>query len=126
MTITTKGVKGATMIPQEIAMNLPRVLGQGPLESYANDVVDNMSMEAPVDTGYLRSMIRWYRVDPTTVNITSWAPYSGYVDQGTHLYPGRPYFSNNTLNSADIGAHEMMFASIQYLQILINKYQNMP
>ena len=126
MTITTKGVKGASMLPKELITNLPKILGQGALESYANDVVENMQMEAPVDTGYLRSLIRWHRIDPYTVQVTSWAPYSGYVDQGTHIMGPRPYFSDNTLNSANIGADEFMTKSINYINILINKYQNMP
>jgi len=126
ITITTKGVKGAGLMLQEFIQNVPRVLGSRPLEEYASNTVDNMSMEAPVDTGYLRSFIRWSRVNPTEISIMSWAPYSGFVDQGTHLMPSRPFFSDNTINSGGVGANEMAFASQQYLRILINKYQNMP
>ena len=126
MTITTRGVNGAGPLLNEFVTNIPKVLGQKPLEEYANDVVDNMSAEAPVDTGYLRSNIRFNRVDAQSVMINSWAPYSGWVDQGTRRMVGRPFFSNNALSSAVIGGHLMGDASVQYLRILINKYQNQP
>jgi len=126
MTITTKGTTGAGPLLNEFITNVPKVLGQRPLEEYANDVVDNMSAEAPVDTGYLRSNIRFNRVDAQSVMINSWAPYSGWVDQGTRRMVGRPFFSNNALSSAVIGGHLMGDASVQYLRILINKYQNQP
>jgi len=123
MTITTRGVKGAPMLLREFTTNLPRVIGSRPLEEYAANVAEQMIQDAPVDTGYLRANIRSYRIDPTTVSVTSWAPYSGYAE----IYSHRPYyFSNNTFNSQNIGAQMLQFEAIRYLQILINKYQNLP
>jgi len=123
MTITTRGVQGAPKLSQEFFMNLPRVLGQRPLEEYAGNVTMDMQSSAPVDTGYLRSNIRWYRVDPLTVSVTSWAPYSEIADERSSR-PG--FFTDNTFASAGNGAMLMMDASTQYLRTLLNKYQNGP
>lgn len=123
MSITTRGVKGAPQLSQEFFTNLPRVLGQRPLEEYTANVAANMQSDAPVQTGYLRNNIRDYRVDPFTMSVTSWAPYSGPVD----VRSSRPgYFSNNTFASANIGGQMMMDASVQYVRTLINKYQRGP
>lgn len=123
MTIKTRGVQGAPKLSQEFFMNLPRVLGQRPLEEYAANTAQNMQEDAPVVTGYLRNNIRSYRVDPFTMSVTSWAPYSAPVD----VRSSRPgYFSNNTFASANIGGQMMMDASVQYLRTLLNKYQNGP
>lgn len=123
MSITTRGVQGAPKLSQEFFTNLPRVLGQRPLEEYGANVADNMQQDAPVVTGYLRNNIRWYRIDPFTISIASWAPYSAPVD----VRSSRPgYFSNNTFASANIGGQMMMDASVQYLRTLINKYQRGP
>ena len=121
MTITTRGVQGAPRLNQEFFNNLPRVLGQRPLEEYTANVADMMQIDAPVDTGYLRNNIRDYRIDPFTMSVTSWAPYSAPVD----VRSSRPgYFSNNTFQSANIGARLMMDASERYLKTLISKYQS--
>ena len=123
MTITTRGVKGAQQLSREFFMNLPKVLGQRPLEEYAGNVVMDMQSDAPVQTGYLRSNIRSYRVDPFTMSVTSWAPYSGWAE----LYSHRPhYFENNTFTSTSNGALLLGDASRQYLKQLISKYQNGP
>ena len=123
MSITTRGVKGAPKLSQEFFMNLPRVLGQRPLEEYASNVSGNMQEDAPVLTGYLRNNIRDYRVDPFTMSVTSWAPYSGPAE----LYSRRPhFFEKNTFASAGVGALMMGDASREYLRILINKYQSGP
>ena len=74
ISITTKGVQGAPKLSQEFFMNLPRVLGQRPLEEYAANVAGNMQEDAPVLTGYLKNNIRSFRMDPFTMNVTSWAP----------------------------------------------------
>ena len=123
ISITTKGVKGAPKLSQEFFMNLPKVLGQRPLEEYAANVASNMQEDAPVLTGYLRNNIQSYRVDSFTMSVTAWAPYSGWAE----LYSHRPhYFQNNTFASASNGAIMMGDASRQYLRTLINKYQNGP
>ena len=123
ITITTRGVKGAPQLSNEFFMNLPRVLGQRPLEEYAANVAEQMQSDAPVLTGYLRNNIRSYRVDPFTMSVTAWAPYSGWAN----LYSRRPhYFENNTFSSKNVGALMMGDASRQYLRTLINKYQNGP
>jgi hypothetical protein len=123
MTITTRGVQGAPKLAQEFFTNLPRVLGQRPLEEYAANVADNMQSDAPVLTGYLKNNIQSYRVDPFTMSVTSWAPYSAIADERSSR-PG--FFTNNTFQSANIGAQLMMDASVQYLRTLLNKYQNGP
>ena len=123
MTITTRGVQGAPKLANEFFMNLSRVLGQRPLEEYAANTADNMQMDAPVDTGYLRNNIQSYRVDPFTMSVTSWAPYSEIADERSSR-PG--YFTNNTFSSANLGGQMMMDASVQYLRTLLNKYQNGP
>jgi hypothetical protein len=123
MIIKTRGVQGAPKLANEFFMNLPRVLGQRPLEEYAANVSDMMQQDAPVMTGYLRNNIQSYRIDPFTMSVASWAPYSEIAD----VRSSRPgYFSNNTFNSRQIGAQLMMDASVQYLRTLINKYQNGP
>jgi hypothetical protein len=123
ITITTRGVKGAPQLSNEFFMNLPRVLGQRPLEEYAANVAEQMQSDAPVLTGYLRNNIRSYRVDPFTMSVTAWAPYSGWAN----LYSRRPhYFENNTFSSKGVGALMMGDASREYLRTLINKYQNGP
>ena len=122
--ITTKGVQGAMPLLNEFITNIPRVLGSRPLDEYAADTASNMASESPVKTGYLRGNIRSYRVDRQTVAVTSWAPYSGYVDQGTiHNIP-RPFFSNNAFQSVGILTNMLGDASRTYLQQLINKYQS--
>jgi len=126
MKITTKGVQGAVPLLNEFFSNLPRVLGAKPLDEYAANVASNMESVAPVRTGYLRSNIRSYRLDSQTVAVTSWAPYSGYVDQGTYRTAARPFFSDNTFQSTGILSMLLADAGAQYLQILINKYQSGP
>jgi len=121
--ITTKGVQGAPRLVQEFIMNVPKVVGARPLDEYSANVADNMQQDAPVLTGYLRNNIQSRRVDPTTVAVTAWAPYSGYAEYRSR----RPhYFGNNTFPSKQIGAQLIGDASVQYLRILINKYQNGP
>lgn len=123
MSITTRGVQGAPQLANEFFMNLPRVLGQRPLEEYAANVADNMQQDAPVVTGYLRNNIRSFRVDPFTMSVTSWAPYSEPAD----VHSSRPgYFSDNTFSSANIGGQMLMDSSVEYLRTLLNKYQNRP
>ena len=123
ITITTRGVKGASKMYNEFSMNLPRVLGQRPLEEYAANVAEQMQADAPVLTGYLRNNINSHRVDPFTMSVNSWAPYAGWAN----LYSGRPhYFEKNTFESKNIGARLMADASRQYIRTLINKYQNGP
>ena len=123
ISITTKGVKGAQQLSREFFMNLPKVLGQRPLEEYAANVASNMQEDAPVLTGYLRNNIQSYRMDSFTMNVTSWAPYSGPAE----LYSRRPhYFEKNTFASKGVGALMMGDASRQYLRTLINKYQRGP
>src|SRR5688572_22486775 len=123
ISITTRGVKGAPQLSREFFMNLPRVLGQRPLEEYAENVSGNMQEDAPVLTGYLKNNIRTYRMDPFTMNVTSWAPYSGPAE----LYSRRPYyFQKNTFASKGVGALMMGDASRMYLRTLINKYQRGP
>lgn len=123
MSITTRGVQGAPKLAQEFFMNLPRVLGQRPLEEYAANTADNMQQDAPVDTGYLRNNIQSYRIDPFTMSVASWAPYSEIANERSSR-PG--YFTNNTFASANIGGQMMMDASVQYLRVLVNKYQSGP
>jgi ABC-type oligopeptide transport system substrate-binding subunit len=123
MTIKTRGVQGAPKLANEFFTNLPRVLGQRPLEEYASNVADTMQQDAPVMTGYLRNNIQSYRIDPFTMSVASWAPYAAIADERSSR-PG--YFSNNTFNSRQIGAQLMMDASVQYLRTLLNKYQNGP
>jgi len=123
ITITTRGVKGAPQLSNEFFMNLPRVLGQRPLEEYAANVAEQMQSDAPVLTGYLRNNINSHRVDPFTMSVNSWAPYAGWAN----LYSHRPhYFENNTFSSKGVGALMMGDASREYLRTLINKYQNGP
>lgn len=123
MTITTRGVKGAPKLSQEFFMNLPKVLGQRPLEEYAANVADQMQQDAPVRTGYLKNNIRSYRMDPFTMNVTAWAPYSAIAE----VRSSRPfYFQKNTFASKGVGALMIGDASRQYLRTLINKYQNGP
>ena len=123
MTITTRGVKGAPKLANEFFSNLPMVLGSRPLEEYAANVADQMQQDAPVRTGYLRNNIRHYRVSSEQVNVVSWAPYSAIAE----VRSSRPFFfRENTFNSAHIGGMMMGTASINYLKILINKYQNGP
>jgi hypothetical protein len=123
MTITTRGVQGAPKLAQEFFTNLPRVLGARPLEEYAAQTADNMQQAAPVMTGYLRNNIQSYRIDPQTMSVASWAPYSEIAD----VRSSRPgFFSDNTFASANIGGQMMMDASTQYLRTLLNKYQNGP
>jgi hypothetical protein len=123
ITITTRGVKGAPKMYNEFMMNLPRVLGQRPLEEYAANVADQMQSDAPVLTGYLRNNIQSYRVDPFTMSVNAWAPYSGWAE----IYSRRPhYFENNTFQSKHIGGRLMADASRQYIKTLISKYQNGP
>lgn len=123
ITIRTKGVRGAPRLLDEFIMNVPKVLGSKPLEEYTGNVTSDMQFDAPVDTGFLRSMIRNYRVDPYTMAVTAWAPYSGWAEYRSK----RPYyFSKNTYPSKGNGAMLMGDASIKYLRTLINKYQNQP
>ena len=123
ITISTRGVKGSPQLYQEFTNNITRVLGQRPLEEYAANVADQMQSDAPVLTGYLRNNIRSYRVDPFTVAVTSWAPYSGPAN----VRSSRPgFFTNNTFSSANIGGRLMADASRQYIRTLINKYQRGP
>ena len=123
ITITTRGVKGAPKLANEFFTNLPRVLGQRPLEEYTANVADQMQMDAPVQTGYLRNNIRSYRIDPFTMSVASWAPYSEIANERSSR-PG--YFTNNTFASANIGGQMMMDSSVQYIRTLINKYQRGP
>ena len=123
ITITTRGVNGAVPLLQEFITNIPKVVGQRPLEEYAANVADQMQGDAPVLTGYLKNNIRTFRIDPYTMAVMSWAPYSGPAEIHSH----RPhFFEKNTFSSANIGAHLIGDASIQYLRTLINKYQNQP
>jgi hypothetical protein len=123
ISITTRGVQGAPKLSQEFFMNLPRVLGQRPLEEYAANVAGNMQEDAPVLTGYLKNNIRSFRMDPFTMNVTSWAPYSGPAE----IRSRRPhFFEKNTFPSKGVGALMMGDASREYLRILINKYQGGP
>ena len=126
MTITTKGVQGAVPLLNEFITNLPRVLGSKPLDEYINITESNMQSVAPVRTGFLRANIQSYRIDQQTVAVTSRAPYSGYVDQGTYRTAARPFFSDNTFQSANLLSVLLADAGAQYLQILINKYQSGP
>ena len=122
-TITTRGVKGASMLSREFFTNIDKVISKAPLDEYAGNVVSDMMSDAPVQTGYLRSNIRTNRVDATTVAVTAWAPYSGWAEYRS----SRPYyFSNNTFQSASNGGMVLGDASMKYLRILINKYQNGP
>jgi len=121
--ITTKGVQGAMPLLNEFVSNLPKVLGSRPLDEYAANVASNMESVAP---GYLRSNIRSYRIDGQTVAVTSWAPYSGYVDQGTYRTAANPYFSENTFQSVGILSNMLGDTGMLYLQQLINKYQSGP
>jgi hypothetical protein len=121
--ITTKGFTGARPLLQEFTTNLPQVLGSKPLDEYLADVASNMQQDAPVDTGYLVNNIQSYRTSSTSGAVTSWAPYSQAAEERSR----RPnFFGGNTFQSADIGGNLMGQASMQYLQILINKYQNLP
>jgi hypothetical protein len=126
MKITTKGVTGAVPLLNEFTINLPRVLGAKPLDEYINITESNMQSLAPVRTGFLRANIQSYRIDQQTVAVTSGAPYSGYVDQGTYRMGARPFFSDNTFQSANLLSVLLADTGAQYLQILINKYQSMP
>ena len=122
-TVTTKGVKGASMLGREFFTNVDKVIAKAPLDEYAANVADQMQSDAPVQTGYLRNNIQSRRVDPTTVAVTAWAPYSGYAEYRSR----RPhYFGNNTFKSAHVGGRLLGDASLNYLRILINKYQNGP
>ncbi len=121
--IQTKGVKGQPQFQKEFFTNLPRVLGTKPLEEYAANVADQMQQDAPVLTGYLRNNIQSYRVDPFSMSVNAWAPYSGWAE----IYSHRPhYFQSNTFSSANIGGQLMRDASRQYARTLINKYQRGP
>jgi len=121
--VTTKGVTGAGRLLEEFTTNVPQVMGSRPLDAFLDIVRDNMQLDAPVRTGYLRSNIRSYRTSITSGAVTSYAPYSQAAEERSR----RPYFfRDNTFSHADVGGLLMGDASIQYLQILINKYQNMP
>ena len=123
ITIETRGVQGMTKIPQEFIQNIPRVAGARPLDEYADNVVQQMQLDAPVLTGYLRNNIRSWRENSFTVHATSWAPYSAIAE----VRSSRPgFFQQNTFQSANIGALLIADASSNYLRILINKYQRMP
>ncbi len=125
-TVETRGVKSQPQFQREFFTNLPKVLGAKPLENYARDTVEIMQLDSPVDTGYNRFQIRWHRVDPYSVSVNAWAPYAGYIDQGTNRMAARPFFSDNALPTANRATIELAGASHNYIQILINKYQRMP
>mgnify|MGYP003579428401 FL=1 len=123
VTIRTKGVEGMKNIVPEFNSNILNIVGGIPLERYGANVVDLMQEDAPVLTGYLKNHIKSYRVNRTTVAVTSWAPYSGPAE----VRSKRPFFfRNNALPSAPIGGALLGDASFQYFKTLINKYQNRP
>lgn len=120
--IIVKGLTGASKIPEEFISGIMNRMGK-PLNEYAANVADQIQMDAPVLTGYLRNNIRAWSNGPTEVHVTSWAPYSGPAEIRSH----RPhFFENNALPSAHIGGMMIAEESRKYLQFLINKYQNMP
>lgn len=121
--ITTRGVTGAEKMLQEFINTVPMRLAGKPLDEYAANVADQMQQDAPVLTGYLKNNIRTFKPDPLSMAVVSWAPYSGPAE----IYSRRPhFFEKNTFASANIGAHILGTASVEYLRFLVNKYQNQP
>lgn len=116
--ITTRGVTGAGPLLQEFNANITRVLGSRPLDAYIDQVQQQIEADAPVRTGYLKANIKDYRVDQSSVAVTSWAGYSQFPHPETWFYPN--IFQTGMLNNmlGETGAN--------YLRILINKYQNRP
>lgn len=58
----------------------------------ANEMVDKMQSICPVDTGFLRDNIGITNQDETTVQISSRAEYSKFVEFGTRYQKAQPFF----------------------------------
>src|SRR5688572_22121462 len=125
MTITTKGVQGASKALNEFSRGIEQELLRT-LQPYAESTVSNMQASAPVDTGYMRSQIKYYFPNPQTLSINAWAPYSGFVNYGTSRMVGRPFFTQEVEQGPQILSKVFAQASINYLNQVFKKHQNGP
>jgi hypothetical protein len=125
MTIQTKGVQGSSKALQEFSQGIEKELLRV-LQPYASDTVSRMQGHAPVDTGYLRSQIRFYFPNANSVSINSWAPYSGFVNFGTPRMPARPFFTQEVEQGPQILSKVFAQISINYLRQVFKKHQNGP
>lgn len=124
ITIDAKGIKGAEMLLNEFITNIDKELGKT-LQPFADDTVSKMQHDAPVDTGYMRHQIKRHFPTPTQASINSWAPYSGFVNFGTHRMQSRPFFTRHVENAPAILNRVHREATINYLRFLIAKYQRL-
>lgn len=54
--------------------------------------VSNLAkMKAPVDTGFLRNSIQFEIISDTQIYVTSYAPYSYFMEFGTKYHKMQPY-----------------------------------
>ena len=123
LTIEVKGIRGANAFLNELIRGLPMTIASA-LPQFAEDRVDKMQMDAPIDTGYLRYNIRWFQPNPLSVSINSWADYSGYVNFGTIYMPPRPFFTSYIESGPAFLDSLLQHRIVAFIQSLISKYQN--
>jgi HK97 gp10 family phage protein len=91
ISLQIKGIEEAKQLLSEFSLN-PVGNMQTMLTSLGTEMVEQMQGNAPVKTGYLRSHIVSTATN-TSLDVTSQAPYSGFVNFGTIHQPPNPYFS---------------------------------
>lgn len=122
--IEVKGMVGAERFLAELDQNIANQAARA-LDKYAENRIDEMRSQAPVKTGYLRNNIRMNKPNPNSVQLNSWAPYSGYVNYGTSRMRPRPFFTDPLQKGKPILEKMLQQEIMFYIRSLASKYQNM-
>lgn len=86
----TSGVRITYNRLPEIAKKLPELAG-AVVKKTAFDLKANVQEKAPVDTGYLKSLIKAEMTGNQSAKVGAYADYAYWVEYGTRKMAARPY-----------------------------------
>ena len=102
---------------EDIPDFVSQLLGQ-----IGDNMVNEMQNTCPVDTGYLRDHISVTKLTENELEITSEAPYSGFVEYGTVKMEAQPFFEPVINTFTATGADQFRKDALANIAQLVNRY----
>lgn len=109
-------------LPEEIAAEVDAVLEAG-----AQDIVTEAKKRAPVDLGFLRNGISYYKAAPLSYKVASNADYSPFIEFGTGGFVQVPaglenyaqQFKGKGIREVNIMPQPFLFPAVEKLRPVI-------